>query len=116
MKTNHSPETKTKIVLEALRGEETINEIASKHNIHPNLLTRWKTHAINCMPQVFENEALKAHKQAKEASKEKDALYQQIGKLTTQIEWLKKKSGIGVLPQWVISNNRSKPTYQAVKM
>jgi 5'-3' exonuclease len=45
------------------------------------------------LPQVFENETMKARKQAKEAEKEKDALYQQIGKLTAQIEWLKKKSG-----------------------
>ena len=93
MRKNHSSELKAKIVLEVLRGEETINEIASKHNIHPNLLVRWKTQAINCLPQVFENETVKARKQAREAEKEKDALYQQIGKLTAQIEWLKKKSG-----------------------
>jgi transposase-like protein len=93
MKKTHTPEAKAKIVLEALRGEETLNEIASKHNIHPGLLTRWKTQAIKNLPQVFENENAKTCKQAKEAEKEKDALYQQIGKLTTQIEWLKKKSG-----------------------
>ena len=92
MRSNHSPETKAKIVLEVLRGEETLNEIASKHNIHPNLLTRWKTRAISYLPQVFENETAKSRKQYKEAEKEKDALYQQIGKLTTQVEWLKKKS------------------------
>jgi transposase-like protein len=93
MKTTHSAEEKAKIVLEALRGESTLNEIASKHNIHPNLLTRWKTQAISNLPQVFENETAKARKLAKEAEKEKDSLYQQIGKLTAQIEWLKKKSG-----------------------
>ena len=37
MRKTHSPEEKAKIVLEVLHGEETINEIASKHNIHPNL-------------------------------------------------------------------------------
>jgi len=94
MRKTHSPEEKAKIVLEVLHGEETINEIASKHNIHPNLLIRWKTQAINCLPQVFESETIKARKQAKETEKEKDALYQQIGKLTAQIEWIKKKSGI----------------------
>ncbi len=93
MRTTHSAEEKARIVLEALRGEETLNEIASKHNIHPNLLTRWKTQAISNLPQVFENETAKSRKYAKEAEKEKDALYQQIGKLTAQLEWLKKKSG-----------------------
>ena len=92
MKKSHSPEVKAKIVLEALRGEETLSEIASKHNIHPTLLTRWKTQAIKNLPHVFENESVKARKQINETEKEKDELYQQIGKLTTQIEWLKKKS------------------------
>ena len=94
MKKTHSSEVKAKIVLEVLRGEETLNEIASKHNLHPNLLTRWKTQAINNLPQVFENETAKARKNAREAEKEKNELYQQIGKLTTQVEWLKKKSGL----------------------
>jgi len=94
MKKNYAPTTKSRIVLEVLRGEETLNEIASKHNIHPTLLIRWKTQVIDGMPQVFENDSAKARKQAKEAEKEKDELYQQIGKLTAQIEWLKKKSGI----------------------
>jgi transposase-like protein len=93
MRKSHSPEAKAKIVLETLRGDETLNEIASKHNIHPTLLARWRTQAIKNLPQVFESETSKARKQTKESEKEKDALYQQIGKLTTQIEWLKKKSG-----------------------
>ena len=87
------PKEKAQIVLETLRGEETLNEIASRNNIHPNLLTRWKTQAINGLPQVFESESIKARRQAKEIEKEKDDLYKQIGKLTAQIEWLKKKSG-----------------------
>jgi transposase-like protein len=93
MRNSHSPEIKAKLVLEVLRGEETINEIASRNNVHPNLLIRWKTRVINCLPQVFENETARARKEKKESENEKDALYQQIGKLTTQIEWLKKKSG-----------------------
>jgi len=93
MRKTHSPKEKAQIVLEALRGEETINEIASKHNIHPNLVTRWKTQAVTNLPQVFENETMKTRQQAKEYEKEKDDLYKQIGKLTAQIEWLKKKSG-----------------------
>lgn len=94
MKKLYSPVEKAKIVLEVLRGEKPLNEIASNHDLHPNLLTCWKKQAINCLPQVFENGTAKARKQAKEIEKEKDELYQQIGKLTAQIEWLKKKSGI----------------------
>lgn len=94
MRKSHSPEIKARIVLEVLRGEETLNEIAAAHNIHPTLLARWKTQAIKNLPQVFENEAVRTRKQAKESEKEVDGLYRQIGKLTTQIEWLKKKSGL----------------------
>lgn len=93
MKKNHSPIEKARLVLEAIQGESTINEIASRNSIHPNLLARWKNQAIKGLPHIFENETAKTHKMAIEYEKEKDALYKQIGKLTTQIEWLKKKSG-----------------------
>ena len=93
MKRFYNPAEKAKIVLEVLRGEETINEIALQHDIHPTVLPRWKTHVIKTLPQLFENEATKTRRQAKESEKEKAELYQQIGKLTAQIEWLKKKSG-----------------------
>ena len=43
----HTPEEKAKLVLEAIRGERTINEIASDNNIHPNMLSKWKRDAEN---------------------------------------------------------------------
>jgi len=94
MRTRYSADLKAKLVLEVLRGETPLNEIASTHNIHPSLLTRWKTQVISSLPQLFENETSKARQQAKAREKETDELYKQIGKLTTQIEWLKKKSGL----------------------
>jgi transposase-like protein len=87
----HSPKEKTRIVLEALRGENTINEIAARNNINPSLLTKWKTQAIQHLPDIFEQNSAITHQQ--ESEKEKDELYKQIGKLTTQVEWLKKKAG-----------------------
>jgi len=88
----HNASEKARIVLEVLRGENTVNEIATKNNITPALLTRWKTQAIQGLPQVFERDVAKTRQQA-EDEKEKDDLYKQIGKLTTQVEWLKKKAG-----------------------
>ena len=44
-KKQHTPKEKARLVLEALRGERTINEIASEHNVHPNMLSRWKVDA-----------------------------------------------------------------------
>jgi transposase-like protein len=93
MRKTHSPAEKTKIVVEVLRGERTINEIAAEHNIHPNQLSRWKSEAIAGMPSLFENGRKKERQAKKEHEAEIELLYQQIGKLTTQLEWAKKKSG-----------------------
>jgi transposase-like protein len=92
-RTPHTPDAKAKLVLEVLQGERTLNEIASANNIHPTLLARWKKEAIEGMPSIFQNDASKKRKEQKEHQAELESLYVQIGKLTTQNEWLKKKSG-----------------------
>ncbi len=65
MRTRYSAEQKAKLVLEALRGERTVQQIASENNIAPNLLTRWKSEAISNLPQLFESEKSKLRGQAK---------------------------------------------------
>ena len=95
MKRNlHTPNEKAKLVLEVLKGERTLNEIASEHGIHPNILSRWKNEAIAGLASIFENDVTQKRKEKKEHETEIDELYAQIGKLTTQNEWLKKKSGL----------------------
>ncbi len=95
MKRNqHTPKEKAKLVLEALRGEKTINEIASANNIHPNMLSRWKKEAEKNLHLIFEDSSARKRKEEKVHEEELQQLYIQIGKLTTQNEWLKKKSGI----------------------
>lgn len=91
----HIPEEKAKLVLEAIRGERTINEIAAEHNIHPNMLSKWKREAESQLYTLFQDNASKERKAQKEREAEINDLYAQIGKLTTQNEWLKKKSGFG---------------------
>lgn len=93
MRITHSPEFKAKLVLEVLRGNSTIQEIASANNLSPNLLTRWKSEAVKAFPALFENENSKLRKQAKQHEAQVEELYRQIGKLTAELEWLKKKSG-----------------------
>lgn len=92
-KKQHTPDEKAKLVLEALRGERTINEIASEHNIHPNMLSKWKRDAEKNLYILFQDNSAKERKAKREQEIEIDKLYAQIGKLTTQNEWLKKKSG-----------------------
>lgn len=93
MKRNrHSPNEKAKIVLETFRGEKTLSEIAAENNVHPNLLSKWKKAAITGLPTLFEEENLQKRRILKAHEEEKNKLYKQIGKLTTEVEWLKKKS------------------------
>lgn len=90
----HTPEEKAKLALEAIRGEKTINEIASEHNIHPNMLSKWKREAETGLSLIFQDNSAKERKARKAHESEIQELYAQIGRLTTQNEWLKKKSGL----------------------
>lgn len=89
----YTPEEKARLVLEAIKGERTINEIASENNIHPNMLSKWKREAETNMYQLFQDNSAKERKTRKAHEEEVQELYAQIGRLTTQNEWLKKKSG-----------------------
>lgn len=90
----HSPEEKSRLVLEVIRGERTINEIAAENNVHPKMLSKWKREAESQLYTLFQDNSAKERKAQKAHDAEIDSLYAQIGKLTTQNEWLKKKSGL----------------------
>jgi transposase len=93
MRNQYSAAFKVQIVLEALKEIKTVAQIASDHQLHPNLVTKWKQEAVAELPVVFERKNTQAHVQ--EAQEQKVAqLYEQIGRLTTQVNWLKKKSGL----------------------
>lgn len=93
MRKRHSPEFKAKAVLQALKEERPINQIASDLEVHPNMLSAWKSSAIKGLPSLFERETQAEHDQQAH-QQQIEELYAQIGKLTTQVNWLKKKSGL----------------------
>jgi transposase-like protein len=86
-----SADWKAKIALEAIKGQRTIQEIASHYEIHPSLVTHWKKQLLEGAAEVFLN-----GKTAEAGADEelKAELYQQIGKLQVEVDWLKKKSGL----------------------
>ncbi len=93
MRKRHSPEFKAKAVLETLKEERPLNQIASDFEVHPNMLSAWKGSAVKGIATLFEREnRAQADKDAHD--KQLEELYAQIGKLTTQVAWLKKKSGL----------------------
>jgi putative transposase len=94
MRRRFSAKQKAQIVLEILKEEKTIAQIASEYSVHPNQLHRWKRQALDKFSDLFESD--KKQESAKEAAQQRklDDLYAEIGRLTTQINWLKKKSGL----------------------
>lgn len=84
-------EFKARVAIEAIKGQKTIQEIAAHYEVHPNMVTTWKRQALAELPQVFSDQRSRA---AESDEALKDALYQQIGKLQVQLDWLKKKSGL----------------------
>jgi transposase len=85
-----SAEQKSQISLEALRERQSLSEIAQKHNVHPSQVTAWKKQAIEGLSQAF-SESTATDREAHE--REKALLFQQIGQLQFELDWLKKKSG-----------------------
>lgn len=84
---------KAQITLEILKEEKTVNQIASEKGIHPNVLYRWKKQALENFSKLFEDENKSERAQEVEHEREVNELYSEIGRLTTQLNWLKKKSG-----------------------
>jgi transposase-like protein len=82
---------KVKIALEAIKGQRTINEIATHYSVHPNQVTQWKKQAIESLPDVF---STRRERDAEGEEALRAELYQQIGRLKVELDWLKKKAGL----------------------
>jgi len=87
---------KAAIVLEALKEEKTVAEIASENGVHPNQIHKWKKQALENFQQLFEDDRKGEKALAAVHDKQVNELYSEIGKLSTQLNWLKKKSGLDV--------------------
>ena len=82
---------KAKVALEAIKGQRTVNEIASAYGIHPHQVTQWKRQALEQLPEIFSNGSVRGQVADQEL---RDRLYQEIGQLKVELDWLKKKSGL----------------------
>ena len=85
-----APAFKAKVALEALAGEHTLAELATKHDIHPNLVQQWKRHARESLPELFSGHAT-AHQHSREA--EIKVLQAKVGELTIEKDFLAKAFG-----------------------
>lgn len=81
---------KTKVVLEALKEREPLSKLASRYDLHPNQITTWKNQAINNLDKLFDGKSGATGSEANEQKLNK--LYEEIGRLKVECDWLKKKS------------------------
>jgi transposase-like protein len=86
----HSPDLKARVGLEALKGIEPIHTIAAKYQVHPVQVSKWKKEAAAGLPEVF---ARRPDAEAREAKDREKELFEEIGRLKMELEWLKKKVG-----------------------
>jgi len=89
----YTPTFKAQVIRELLKEEKTLAQVAAEHGVHPTQLIKWRATALDGLPSLFARQdnitALKADYEARLAT-----LYEEIGRLSTQVAWLKRKSGL----------------------
>jgi len=86
----YTAEFKARVALEAIRGELTANQIAARFEVHPSQIALWKKQATQQVKNGFNG---RRQKKQQENEVLQDELYNQIGRLKVELDWLKKKSG-----------------------
>jgi transposase-like protein len=82
----HEPGYKAKVALEAVRERKTMSELASQFDVHPSQIQEWKGVLLKRAVEVFAGPSPARRQEAEEAE-----LYEQIGRLKMELEWVKKK-------------------------
>lgn len=85
----HSSAFKARGALEALKGQKTLNELASEFGVHPVQITQWKRQLLDASPSIFESGS--ASRREREQEQLVEQLYQQIGQMKMEVDWLQKK-------------------------
>ena len=87
----HDAAFKTKVVLEALKGVKTLAQLSSDFGIHAQQITDWKRQVLDGMPTIFESPTSKPVLNIEQREQIENPLFQQIGQLKVENDWLKKK-------------------------
>ncbi len=87
----YSPQFKARVAIEAIRGEKTLSQLASQFKVHPIQIAKWRKAALEQLPELFVDGR---KSKGPEAEANSDALYEEIGRLKVELDWLKKKVGM----------------------
>jgi transposase-like protein len=90
MRKRYTNQFKAQVVQEILKEEKTLNQLAAEHGVHPNQLKRWKAIALEGLPSLFSKDDQAAQAVAASHEQQINELYAEIGRLTTELTWLKK--------------------------
>jgi transposase-like protein len=82
---------KAKVALEAIKGEQTLAEIATHYGVHPTQISQWKKQVLAGLPSLLD---AKSKKDKGTESQAESELYEEIGRLKVEVDWLKKKFGL----------------------
>ena len=85
---NYSAQFKAKVALAAAKGDKTMAELSKQFQVHPTQITKWKKQLTDSLPEIF---SLRRNQDFQEQQALTDQLYQQIGRLKVELDWLKKK-------------------------
>lgn len=86
----HSSEFKAKVALEAVKGQKTLNELGAEFGVHPVQIAQWKRQLVEASPAAFESGSGR-HDHTRDQEQLVEQLYQQIGQLKVEVDWLRKK-------------------------
>jgi transposase-like protein len=87
----HSPAFKARVAIEAIRGEKTLSQLGSQFKVHPMQIAKWRKSAMEQLPELFVDGR---KRKGQPADAGNDALYEEIGRLKVELDWLKKKVGM----------------------
>jgi putative transposase len=90
MRKNYPAEFKAKVALEAVAGDCSLSELASRHEVHATQIGAWKKALLAGLPEIFSD---RRRRKDDDSESEKARLYEEIGRLKVELDWVKKKAG-----------------------
>src|SRR6266508_1098286 len=99
MKKRFTSTFKAQVVHELLKGDKTLSQISAEYEVAATQLSQWKSTALKGLPSLFEDDHKAVERVKADYERRIEELYGEIGRLTTQLAWLRKKSGLDMEPR-----------------